>query len=128
MSDAKLPDPAAMLRDMLGQWEKTSNEAMTQIMATNEFGRAMSQMTTMSLEAKNAVNEVFGKLLTGMNLPNRDEMLTIAGQIRDVDARLDRIETLLVKLTGASPVAARPALPRPPRTRKPAPPADPKRP
>ncbi len=120
MSDAKLPDPAAMLRDMLGQWEKTSNEAMTQLMATNEFGRAMGQMTTMSLEAKNNLSEIFGKLLTGMNLPSRDELLTVATQIRDVDARLDRIETLLVKLTGASPVAERPALPRPPRTRKPA--------
>ena len=120
MSDAKLPDPAAMLRDMLGQWEKTSNEAMTQLMATNEFGRAMGQMTTMSLEAKNNLSEIFGKLLTGMNLPIRDELLTVATQIRDVDARLDRIETLLVKLTGASPVAERPALPRPPRTRKPA--------
>lgn len=119
MSDAKLPDPAAMLRDMLGQWEKTSNEAMTQLMATNEFGRAMGQMTTMSLEAKNNLSEIFGKLLTGMNLPSRDELLTVATQIRDVDARLDRIETLLVKLTGASPVAERPALPRPPRTRKP---------
>ncbi|MGL4541443.1 MAG: poly(R)-hydroxyalkanoic acid synthase subunit PhaE [Polymorphobacter sp.] len=120
MSETKLPDPATMLRDMLTQWEKTSNEAMTQIMGTNEFGRAMSQMTTMSLEAKNAVSEVFGKVLTGMNLPSRDEMLTISGQIREVDARLDRIEALLVKATGASPVAERPALPRPPRTRKPA--------
>ena len=120
MSDAKLPDPSTMLRDMLGQWEKTSNEAMTQLMATNEFGRAMGQMTTMSLEAKNNLSEIFGKLLTGMNLPSRDELLTVATQIRDVDARLDRIETLLVKLTGASPVAERPALPRPPRTRKPA--------
>mgnify|MGYP003488701472 FL=1 len=119
MSDAKLPDPAAMLRDMLGQWEKTSNEAMTQLMASNEFGRAMGQMTTMSLEAKNNFSGLFGKLLTGMNLPSRDELLTVATQIRDVDARLDRIETLLVKLTGASPVAERPALPRPPRTRKP---------
>ncbi len=109
-----------MLRDMLTQWEKTSNEAMTQIMATNEFGRAMSQMTTMSLEAKNSFSEVFGKVLTGMNLPSRDELLTVATQIRDVDARLDRIEALLVKLTGASPVPERPALPRPPRTRKPA--------
>jgi hypothetical protein len=119
LSDAKLPDPAAMLRDMLGQWEKTSNEAMTQLMATNEFGRAMSQMTTMSLEAKNSFSEIFGKVLTGMNLPSRDELLTVATQIRDVDARLDRIEALLVKLTGSSPVAERPALPRPPRTRKP---------
>ena len=119
MSDAKLPDPAAMLRDMLGQWEKTSNEAMTQLMASNEFGRAMGQMTTMSLEAKNNFSELFGKVLTGMNLPSRDELLTVATQIRDVDARLDRIEALLVKLTGASPVAERPALPRPPRTRKP---------
>jgi hypothetical protein len=119
LSDAKLPDPAAMLRDMLGQWEKTSNEAMTQLMASNEFGRAMGQMTTMSLEAKNNFSELFGKVLTGMNLPSRDELLTVATQIRDVDARLDRIEALLVKLTGASPVAERPALPRPPRTRKP---------
>lgn len=128
MSEAKLPDPAAMLRDMLGQWEKTSNEAMTQIMATNEFGRAMSQMTTMSLEAKNSFSEVFGKVLTGMNLPTRDELLTVATQIREVDARLDRIEALLVRLTGASPVAERPTLPRPPRTRKPAPRAETKKP
>lgn len=120
MSDAKLPDPAAMLRDMLGQWEKSSNEAMTQIMATNEFGRAMSQMTTMSLEAKNSISEVFGKLLTGMNLPSRDELLTVAGQIREVDARLERIEAMLLKVTGASAIAERPAMPRPPRTRKPA--------
>lgn len=118
MSEVKLPDPAAMLRDMLGQWEKASNDAMTQIMATNEFGRAMSQMTTVSLEAQSAFSEVFGKVLTGMNLPSRAEMLTIAGQIRDVDARLDRIEGLLAKLTGTSTVAERPHRPRPPRTRK----------
>jgi len=118
VSEVKLPDPAAMLRDMLGQWEKASNDAMTQIMATNEFGRAMSQMTTVSLEAKNAISEVFGKVLTGMNLPSRAEMLTISGQIRDVDARLDRIEGLLAKATGTSTVAERPHRPRPPRTRK----------
>jgi hypothetical protein len=120
MGNSVIPDPAAMFRDMLGQWEKLSNDVANQAMQSSEFGRAMSSMTTMSLAAQNAMSEHTAKVLMGMNLPSRSELLGVATQISALDERLGRIEAMLQKLTGVSPVPERPNLPRPPRTRKPA--------
>jgi hypothetical protein len=120
MSNGVIPDPATMFRDMLGQWEKLSNDVANQAMQSSEFGRAMNTMTTMSLSAQNAIAEHTAKVLMGMNLPSRTELLGVATQISALDERIGRIEAMLQALTGASPVPERPSLPRPPRTRKPA--------
>jgi hypothetical protein len=114
-----LPDPAAMFRDMLGQWEKMSNEVANQAMQSSEFGKAMSQMTTMSLATQNAMSEQYAKMLMGMNLPSRSDLLEVSAQVHALDVRLGRIEALLQQLSGMRPAAERDHIARPPRTRKP---------
>ena len=120
MADSDSPDPGALWRDMLGQWEKASNDLANQAMQSHEFGRAVQQASNLTLTAQATMSENFAKLLVGLNLPSRADVMGLGQQVQALDARLARIETLLERLNGGTPEPLRPAVPKPPRTRKPA--------
>lgn len=102
-------DVAAAFRDMLGQWLSLSNEVTAQAMRHAELAGA-----ALPADARQTFAETIGRVLTGMNLPNRAEILEVGAQVAALDARLARIEALLAAL---APPPAPP--PRPPRTRRP---------
>jgi len=104
-------DPLAMWRDMLGQWERGVNSVANQAMGSDEFSRAMHQMTAVGLRLQQTVGEVVGKSLEALNLPTRNDLISINERLSRIEARLDEIAT-------AAP-APKPAVPRPPRTRRP---------
>jgi len=107
-------DPLGIWRDMLGQWERGMNSVANQAMGSDEFSRAVHQITTVGLRMQQTVGEVLGKSLQTLNLPTRSDILAI-------NERIGRIEESLARLEAASaprePVIS--AAPKPARTRQP---------
>lgn len=117
---AELPtmgDPAALWRDMLGQWEKVSNEWGGKLMQSSEFAQGMQGMTALSLKLQQGSHEAMQKMLTAANLPSRADLLELGAQVRGVEERLGRIEAALATIGAAAPAPERP---KPARTRQPA--------
>jgi tetrahydromethanopterin S-methyltransferase subunit G len=104
-------DPLAMWRDMLGQWERGVNSVASQAMGSDEFSRAMHQMTAVGLRLQQTVGEVVEKSLAALNLPTRNDMIAINERLGRIEARLDAM--------AATAPAPKAAAPRPPRTRRP---------
>lgn len=111
-------DPAALFRMLLGQWETAANQFGGDVLKSGEAARAMGAATTAAATGQQATKEAMGKALTAFNLPSRAEIVALSEQVAQVEERLSRIESLLIKLAGES-VAPAPARPRPARTRKP---------
>jgi hypothetical protein len=102
-------DPLGLWRDMLTQWERGLNSVANQAMGSDEFSRAMHQVTSMSLRMQQSMGDAFGKSLQAMNLPSRSDVTAIAERLSRIEARLDEMAARPV----AEPVA------QVPRTRKP---------
>ena len=120
MADAR--DPGDMFRELLGQWERTSNEFVGKLLQTGEFSRGMNNATTLSLKLQQTMHEQMTRFLAAANMPSREEVANLGAGLRALDERMARIEALLTAATGAAPPAR--DTPRPPRTRKPAPKAE----
>ena len=118
MADAR--DPGDMFREMLGHWERTSNEIVGKMLQSSEFSRGMNNATTLSLKLQQTMHEQMTRFLAAANMPSREEVANLGAGLRALDERLARIEALLAAATGSGPTPAR-TTPRPPRTRKPAP-------
>jgi len=114
MAEPSNLDPFGLWRDMLGQWERGVNSVANTAMGSDEFSRAVHQITTVSLRMQQSLGEALGKTLHTLNLPTRDDMVAI-------NERIGRIEESLARLEAAAVPAASPAetAPRPARTRQP---------
>ncbi len=110
-------DPFAWWRDWLVQSERQWNTALNELMGTDQFASSMSRWTELYLGAQKNLNETLGRALTGMNVPNRDDVAELGQRLAAIEERLARIETLIERGTGASVATAERR--RPPRTRKP---------
>ena len=116
MADPK--DPADLFRDMLGHWERTSNEVVGKLLQSSEFSRGMNNATTMTLKLQQTMHEQMTRFLAAANMPSREEVANLGAGMRALDERLARIEAMLSAATGAAPPERE--RPKPPRTRKPA--------
>lgn len=104
---------AAAARDMLEQWL-----SLSRAFASGTFGalgRAPDGGASDSV--RRTVAETIGRVATGINLPNRADILEIGAQVATLDARLARIEALLTRL--ADRPGSVDGVPRPRRTRRP---------
>jgi hypothetical protein len=110
------PDPAALFRQMLGEWEKAANQVGGDWLKSDAFARAMHGANAASLGGQQALQEVMERALAAANMPSRAE-------VEDLSARLGRIEAQLARIEAAvaPPAAATSAAPppKPTRTRKP---------
>jgi len=107
-------DPLGLWRDMLGQWERGLNSVANQAMGSDEFSRAMHQVTSLGLRMQQSVGEAMEKSLRALNLPSRGDLIAISERIGRIEETLARIES--------AQSTAQPALvdkPRPARTRQP---------
>lgn len=94
------PDPGTFFREMLGQWEGIANQFGAEMMKSGEFARTMHGATTAGLKAKEAAKEAMGRALEAANMPSREDMIDMTARMRGVEARLERIETLLAQIAG----------------------------
>ncbi len=110
-------DPFAFFREMVNQWEKTTNEWGNRVMATPEAAQAMQIGTATTLKAKQSAQEAMAKALDAANMPSKADVEAIGARLLAVEAQLARIEALL----GGSKPPSVAAAPAPRRTRKPPP-------
>ncbi|HEX4694553.1 poly(R)-hydroxyalkanoic acid synthase subunit PhaE [Sphingomonas sp.] len=108
-------DPAALFRTMLGEWEKMANNVGGEFARSDEFARAMHGATAAQMNTQEAISGMMARALAAANMPSRAEIEDLSARLGRIEAQLRRIEERL----GDAP--ARPARPKPSRTRKPPP-------
>ena len=86
-------------------------------MGSDQFAGSMGRWMEVYLGVQKNLNETLGRALTGMNVPNRDDVAELGQRLAAIEERLARIETLIERGTGVSAATAERR--RPPRTRKP---------
>jgi len=112
------PDPAAMFRDFVTNWERNINNVANQVMGTESFSRLMQEAQKMQLTLQHATSEAMGRRLAALNMPTREDIIRLAEKLTDVDRRLARIEATLDDDAAKAVVAeVPPTAPR--RTRQP---------
>jgi hypothetical protein len=107
-------DPLGLWRDMLGQWERGLNNVANQAMGSDEFSRALHQITSLGLRLQQNMGAAMEKSLQALNLPSRGELVAISERIGRMEETLARIESAL-----QTPAKTPDAAPRPARTRQP---------
>ncbi|MDB5071835.1 MAG: hypothetical protein JWM87_2946 [Candidatus Eremiobacteraeota bacterium] len=125
-------DPLALWRDMLSQWETNVNALANRTMASDEYSSQMNGAMGMTLKMQETIRDFMAQYLAATNVPSRTEVLAIAERLGAVEARLDRITTLLEQIASAQKTTANGApagesttapaaapRPRPPRTKSP---------
>ncbi len=106
-------DPAAMFRDMLGEWEKMANSLGGGLAKSDEFMRFMHGATAAQMNNQEAVNAMMTRALAAANMPSRAEIEDLSARLARMEVTLERIEE---KIGGPPERANRP---KPSRTRKP---------
>lgn len=109
------PDPAALFRSMLGEWEKMANTLGADVLKSEDWARSMNRANAATMNAQGAMRDMTERALAAANLPSK-------AAFDDLSARIGRIEETLARIeaaVGAKPTST--AL-RPTRGRKP--PAD----
>ena len=105
-------DPAAMFRDMLGEWEKMANSLGGGLAKSDDFTRFMHGATAAQMNTQEAVSGMMTRALAAANMPSRAEIEDLSARFARMEATLARIEEKL----GGVPERDRP---KPSRTRKP---------
>ena len=107
-------DPFAWWREWLVQSERQWNATLNELMGSDQFAQSMGRWMELYLGMQKSMNESLGRALTGLNVPNRDDVAELGQRLSAIEDRLARIETLIER--GGKPAPERR---RPPRTRKP---------
>lgn len=113
-------DPFDSLRQMrdgyLDSWAKT----MIDVVNTDAYGKASGAMLdtylTVSAPFREAVEKAMLQALAQLSMPSRADVISIAGRLTnvemrldDMDAKLDKIESLLTRRPAATPAKRSPA-------------------
>ncbi len=118
MANENPPDPAAMFRDFVTNWERNINSVANQVMGTESFSRLMQEAQRMQLVLQQATSEAMGRRLAALNMPTREDIIRLAEKLTDVDRRLARIEASLdgdaTVVVDDAPRAAKPRTRQPP--------------
>ncbi len=110
------PDPAAMFREWVTQWERSFDSMANQFMGTEGFSQAMNEFQKTQLNAQRMFAETMTQVLENMNMPTREDVLRLSESVQAIDRRLERIEEQLSVKTAKQSTRAK----KPPRTKQPA--------
>jgi hypothetical protein len=110
-----MPDPGALFREMLGQWESMANQFGGEMMKSGEFARAMQGANAATMKAQEATHQLMDRALAAANMPSRSEVEDLSARLARMEEAIARIEAMVMAQTGIQP----PERPRPKRTRKP---------
>ena len=119
----KSNDPVALWQNMIGEMEKGFNAFANQAMGSPEFSKVVNQVGGATAGAQKQLSELMEKYLVSMNMPSRSQMIGMAGRLQSIEAQLNEIKAMLHQMQGAVGTSAGSAATRPPRTKRPPPPA-----
>jgi hypothetical protein len=116
-------DPLASWRNWLSDAETRSNSFFNKMMETDQFSRAMSRFTELSLNMQKRMAEAMGQYFSALNLPTRTDVISQGERLTSIEERLTSIEASLARLAGAGEATDGASIPirRPPRTKQPQP-------
>jgi polyhydroxyalkanoic acid synthase PhaR subunit len=121
LAEQATADPFAMWRDWVSQSERQWNAFLNNAMSTDEFSESMGRMMDVYLGMQKNMNETMGRYFSALNIPSRNDILSLGDRLGAIEDRLTSIESALGGLKATKAAAGEePATPRPPRTRKPA--------
>lgn len=109
------PDPGAMFRDWVTQWERNFDSIANQFMGTEGFSQAMNEFQKTQLNAQRMFAETMTQVLENMNMPTREDVLRLSESVQAIDRRLERIEEQLSVKPAKQATPAR----KPRRTKQP---------
>ncbi|MGH8675725.1 MAG: hypothetical protein ACREVG_15620 [Burkholderiales bacterium] len=118
MANANPTDPFGMWRDLIAQWENSVNALGNQAMGSDDFGRSMSQVSSLSLAMQQMMSDMMGRAQAAANLPTRTDIVGLSERLRVIEETLNRVAAVVDRLAETDH-AQRAAAGRPPRTRKP---------
>ena len=99
-------DPFAHMIKFYDTWSKAWSQAMSEAVSSKSFAESMGQQIEGSLEAlalaRKQMNEIMAQYLQQMNLPTRNEVISLAERLTkiemvmdDIDAKVDEVLDLL---------------------------------
>jgi hypothetical protein len=106
MSEESQVDPFTHLVKLYDTWSKAWAQAMSEAVSSKSFAESMGQQIEGGLEAlsllRKQTNDIMAQYLRQVNLPTRDEVVSLAERLTkvemvmdDVDAKLDQVLDLL---------------------------------
>jgi hypothetical protein len=124
MADAKSSASEAFSswRDWVSQSETQLNKLLNEVMATEGYTRVLGGFTKVFVSMQKSTGEALERYFTALSLPTRSDVLDLGQRLSTIESRLAAMEAILGRLapTGATVVDSAAAVPRPPRTKKPA--------
>ena len=100
MAASNFKDPAALWREMLGQWEKGVNAMATQVMTTGEFSRDLNRVMGVTLRMQKATQELLGRYFDALNLPTKDDLRAIGERLQVVEEQIGRVVEAVERMAG----------------------------
>ena len=117
MTDSSAKDPAALWREMVGQWEKTVNTLATGYMATNEFSREANRVMSASRQVQKGMQDIMGRYFDALNLPTKTDIDGLGERLHVIEDELGRVSAAIEQLAGPGKGPAG-GVPRVPRTKR----------
>lgn len=96
MADAPL-DPVAAWQKFISDWERQVNEASTRVTGTEEFGRAMNQVTQFQMAAQQQFDKQVEQFLKAVHLPSKTDIAAINDRLAAIEDSLDRLTKALAR-------------------------------
>ena len=100
MAASNFKDPAALWREMLGQWEKGVNAMATQVMTTGEFSRDLNRVMGVTLRMQKATQELLGRYFDALNLPTKDDLRAIGERLQVLEEQIGRVVEAVERMAG----------------------------
>jgi len=91
----KPPNPADSFSELVTQWERNYDAFANQVMGTEGFSQAMNEMQKAQLGYQQMFAQTMTQQLAGMNIPSREDIMSLADALQQLDRRLERIENRL---------------------------------
>jgi hypothetical protein len=92
-------DPFAHMIQFYDTWSKSWAQAMSETVSSKSFAESMGKQIESSLEAlslaRKQVNEIMAQYLQQMNLPTRNEVISLAERLTKIEMVLDDIDAKL---------------------------------
>ena len=83
--------------EMVTQWERNFDAFANQVMGTEAYSQAMNEMQKAQLGAQQMFNQNMTQQLAALNLPSREDVLTLTEMVQDISRRLEVVEQRLVQ-------------------------------
>jgi hypothetical protein len=112
------PDPTALFRTMIGEWEKLTNSVGGQTFKTDEVARLIGGASNATAQAQAAFHALMERALAAANMPSRGEVEDLSARIARIEGALFRIEAKIDALGGGGGDKPAP-VPGPSRNRQP---------